>query len=197
MKGLDTDGDTFTLALSGANASSFNMVLSSSGKVASVFVNETTVLDYESSKTKYSLTMTATDTNSAAARTLDFSIVVTDELEPPAAPAAPQVTTTTSAATSMSLSWSAPDNTGPAINDYDVQYREKDASPEATWSSLTHIGTTTTASITGLTDATTYEVQVRAKNPEGTGAWSASGTGTPGTASAPHGAGIRPGNGEH
>ena len=40
-----------------------------------------------------------------------------------------------------------------------------------------HVGTATQATITGLTASTTYQVQVRATNHEGTGAWSASAAG--------------------
>ena len=44
--------------------------------------------------------------------------------------------------------------------------------------------TATTATITGLTNGPTYEVQVRAGNSAGDGAWSASATGTPVAAAA-------------
>ena len=52
-----------------------------------------------------------------------FTISVTDEREPPGVPEAPTFSGET--ADSLTVSWSEPDNTGPPITDYDVQYREK------------------------------------------------------------------------
>ena len=63
----------------------------------------------------------------AGARELEaeqtFTLRVTDEREPPDVPEAPTFSGAT--ADSLQASWSEPDNTGPAITDYDVQYREK------------------------------------------------------------------------
>ena len=72
--------------------------------------------------------------------------------------------------------WSAPDNAGPAITDYD--YRHRTASPRGAWTEVT--GTTITtlsATIASLAENTSYDVQVRATNGDGPGAWSASGSG--------------------
>ena len=49
---------------------------------------------------------------------------------------------------------------GPAISDYDVQYRSDGGT---TFTDHPHTGTGTTATITGLTAGTSYEVQVRAQ----------------------------------
>ena len=63
----------------------------------------------------------------AGARELEaeqtFTIRVTDEREPPEVPEAPVISGET--ADSLTVSWNEPENTGPAITDYDVQYREK------------------------------------------------------------------------
>ena len=63
----------------------------------------------------------------AGARELEaeqtFTIRVTDEREPPEVPEAPVISGET--ADSLTVSWSEPENTGPDITDYDVQYREK------------------------------------------------------------------------
>ena len=48
---------------------------------------------------------------------------VSDEEEPPEAPAAPAVTPEGSG--SLKVSWTEPENRGPAITDYDVRYREE------------------------------------------------------------------------
>ncbi len=86
----------------------------------------------------------------------------------PAAPAAPSLSRAGSGR--LSVSWTAPDDNGPAITDYDVQYRQ---SGTTTWLSWSHTGTSTSAIITGLTNGQTYEVQVRAENGVGESAWSA------------------------
>lgn len=70
------------------------------------------------------------------------------------------------------MSWTAPENAGPAITGYGVRYR---AGTSGSWSSHSHTGTGTSTTITGLTASTGYLVQVRATNAEGTGPWSASG----------------------
>ena len=105
--------------------------------------------------------------------TQTITVTVTDvDTEAPGKPGAPNVSA--SSATSLSVSWSAPDNAGPPITDYDHRHR---TSPDGSWTEVT--GTTSTAlsaTITGLSDGTSYDVQVRATNDEGTGDWSDSGT---------------------
>ena len=75
------------------------------------------------------------------------------------------------------VSWSAPADNGAAIVDYDVQYRAAGGS----WQEHPDDGsyTDTLMTIPGLTNGTTYEVQVRAANSEGESGWSPSGRGTP------------------
>ena len=97
--------------------------------------------------------------------------------EAPGKPAAPTVTAAST--TSLSVSWTAPANAGPAITDYD--YRHRTTSPQGTWTEVT--GTTITtlsATIGSLAENTSYQVQVRATNDEGTGAWSDAGSGRTG-----------------
>ena len=119
----------------------------------------------------------------AQTATQTFTITVTDENEPPSAPDAPSVTADNATPTELSVSWNAPTNTGkPAISDYDVQYR---AGTSGGFTDHAHTGTTTEATLTGLTQNTAYQVQVRATNDEGTGDWSASGTATTAANAAP------------
>ena len=73
------------------------------------------------------------------------------------------------------MSWSAPANTGPPIDDYNVRYL---VAGETIFSAATFDGTGTSTTIEGLTADTEYEVQVLAHNDEGYGAWSDSGTGS-------------------
>ena len=63
------------------------------------------------------------------------------------------------------------------VDGYDVQYRKKDATPPADWSSASVTVTGATATITGLEYSTTYEVEVRSKNSEGESDWSPTGEG--------------------
>ena len=112
----------------------------------------------------------------AGARELEaeqtFTLRVTDEREPPAIPEAPTFSGET--AESLQVSWSEPDNTGPAITDYDVQYREKGT---GRFIDGQHAGPELSLTLDDLEPGTVYEVQVRATNDEGTSNWSESGEG--------------------
>ena len=112
----------------------------------------------------------------AGARELEaeqtLTVRVTNQQEPPGIPAVPVISGET--VDSLTVSWSEPDNTGPAITDYDVQYREKDT---GRFSDGGQEGPGLTLTINDLKAGTVYEVQVRAKNDEGTSGWSDSGEG--------------------
>ena len=112
----------------------------------------------------------------AGARELEaeqtFTIRVTDEREPPGVPEAPVISGKT--ADSLTVSWSEPDNMGPDIDDYDVQYREKDGGPVTV---VNHQETGLSLTLSDLKPGTAYEVQVRARSDEGTGDWSDPGEG--------------------
>ncbi len=94
---------------------------------------------------------------------------------PPAAPpSAPDPPTVTEASTnSVTVSWLAPANDGPAISSYDLRYR-----PGSTgnFTDGPQDVTDTSATIGGLRSDTAYEVQVRASSAAGDGEWSAAGT---------------------
>ena len=115
-------------------------------------------------------------TSGAGARELEaeqtFTIRVTDEREPPEVPEVPVISGET--ADSLEVSWSEPDNTGPAITDYDVQYREKGT---GRFIDGDQQGPGRTLPLSDLEPGTDYEVQVRATNEEGTGGWSDPGEG--------------------
>ena len=64
--------------------------------------------------------------------------------------------------------WNAPEG-GAAVTSYTVQYK---ASTAADWVTASHSGTVTDTEITGLTNATAYDVRVRASNGAGYGQWS-------------------------
>ena len=106
--------------------------------------------------------------------TQEVVVQVTDVDEPPAAPDAPQVTGVST--TELRVQWTEPENRGPPIEDYDYRYRVHE--PAGRWTEVTD--TTIDAletTIAELDPGTSYDVQVRASNDEGTGPWSESGTG--------------------
>ena len=166
VSATDLDDDTLTYTIGGADAASFDIV-STSGQIQTK-----AALDFEM-KSGYSVTVTADDGNGGS-DTITVTISVMDVIERPSRPAAPTITATSGSTESLDVSWDEPDNQGPPITDYDVQYREGSG---GSFTPVTHDGTATTTRITGLTAGTTYQVQVRATNDEGIGEWSASGTG--------------------
>ena len=112
------------------------------------------------------------DDGNGGTDTVTVTIDLTDDVnERPLAPAAPRVTATPNTTDSLTVSWSAPSNTGrPDISSYDLQYRE---GTSGSWNPGPQNVTGTSATITGLTAApTAYQVQVRATNSDGTGPWS-------------------------
>lgn len=83
----------------------------------------------------------------------------------------------------VALSWAAPSNGGSTITDYVVQYR----TPAGSGGFATFpdgVGTTTSATVTGLTNGTAYGFVVSAVNAIGTGAASSEVTSTPAAAAA-------------
>ena len=85
--------------------------------------------------------------------------------------------------TTLKVIWHAPENTGDDIDDYDVQYK-KISDTKFVTDNVTHNGTDTIATITGLQADTSYQVRVRAKsdesdsNGEEIAPWSLVGTGS-------------------
>ena len=185
VSATDADaGTTLAYTLGGADAASFAIV-SSSGQIRT---RAGVSYDYEA-KSDYTVTVTASD--GLATATATVTITVTDVAEPPSAPAAPSVSGVEGSTTSLSVAWTAPANSGkPAISGYDLQYRQ---GTSGSWTVGPADVTGTAATLTGLDGNLTYEVQVRATNADGDGAWSASGSGVPGvsTASGQGGGGSR------
>ncbi len=106
---------------------------------------------------------------------VQFSGGATATVAGPAAdvPDTPSAPTLTAGTTWLEASWTAPDDNGSAITDYDVEYRESSGS----WTDAGHAGTSTTKRIEGLAADTAYEVRVRATNAEGTSGWSPAASG--------------------
>lgn len=85
-------------------------------------------------------------------------------------PAAPSGLSGVRGNTEVALSWSAPTaNNGRAVTDYVVQYSSNNGS---TWTTFSDgVSTTTSATVTGLTNGTSYVFKVAAVNLAGTGTY--------------------------
>ena len=167
----DADGNGLTYSLEGPGSDSFTIV-SSSGQI------RTRVALNHEERSSYSVTVKADDrqnkANSVAAKSV--TITVDNAEEPPSAPSAPTVAGISGSTSSVRVTWDEPANTGPAVTDYDVHYREVGAGGFVLWN---HNGVDRSTIITGLKAGTRYEVQVRSRSPEGTSGWSRSGSGAP------------------
>ena len=161
----DPNRDVLSYSVSGSDAFAIE---SDTGQIT---VSEEASLDYEAGPLSYAVTVTVNDGREGS-DVIEVVISVTDAAEPPSAPAAPSVTGASLA--SVHVDWQAPDNTGPVLTNYDVEYRKQGATG---WTSHAFTGTKTAAEISGLESGATYEARVRAKNAEGTSAWSAPGSG--------------------
>lgn len=91
---------------------------------------------------------------------------------PGTVPSAPVNVTGSPSGTQAVLNWTAPTSTGGyAISDYVVQYRTS-AGP-GSWNTFNDgTSTSTTATVTGLTNGTSYDFRVAATNSRGTGGYS-------------------------
>ena len=174
--GKTGDSATLTYGLAGTDDSSFT-IDSTSGQIFT-----SAALNY-SAKNVYSVAVTVHDgadrnggVDPSEDARINVTITVLDLDEAPGAPAAPTVTAVSS--TSLTASWSAPDNTGPPITDYNLRYRV--ANNGSAFTDAAHSGDSATATLSDLFTTTQYDVQVQAVNDEGTGAWSPSGQGTTG-----------------
>ena len=92
-------------------------------------------------------------------------------------PAAPAISSVTAAASTLAVAWTAPSDTGgEALSSYDLRYILSDAADtaDANWEVAAGVGSLTSLqhTISGLRDSTGYDVQVRAVNATGAGAWS-------------------------
>ena len=184
----DTDNDPLTYTLEGADATSFGFDAATrqlSTKSGVTYDRET--------QSSYAVTLKADDDNGGT-DTIAVTITLTNVIEPPDRPAAPSVTATAGTTDSLSVSWTAPSNTGPAIDNYDLRYREGTG---GSWTTGPQNVSATSATIAGLTANTLYQVQVLATNAEGDSPWSPSGSGQTGALGAPdvpHSLDATPGN---
>ena len=171
ISATDSDGGTLIYSLEGADENSFAIV-ETSGQLQTKAGEK---YNYEE-KNNYSVTVKVEDGQGGSA-TIDVAITVTNVDEPPGKPAAPIVASKT--LNSLTVNWTAPENTGPAISAYDVRYilSSADETVDANWTLKEDVwkssnGGTLEYTISSLDPNTDYDVQVRAESDEGTGEWS-------------------------
>ena len=163
-----------TWSLEGDDADDFT-INSGTGALSMVARDFETPADADGDNV-YEVTVRVTDT---AGRTdaQSIEVTVTDVNEPPGVPAG---LTLSAASGSLTATWSAgaapAGTTPPATTAYNVQYR---LSSDTAWVPLTPGRKDTSATIDGLTGGSTYDVRVRAKNPEDRSAWTVPVSGTP------------------
>ena len=178
----DPDGDALTYTLDSASAEAF--AIDGDGAIT---VAGAVALDHEA-KPSWSVTVSVSDgkasdgtADPAVDATHSLTINVADVGEPPGAPpTAVEVTGTSN--TSVRVSWTAPpaETDRPAVTGYDLRWFEGASDPDldSQWSTRALEEAATSTTITGLHAGSTYRVQVRAKNADGGGPWSDSGSGS-------------------
>ena len=99
------------------------------------------------------------------------------------APSAPAITDVTRSDSTLAVVWTAPADTGGGVTAYDVRYIEtsEDETVDANWTVRDNAWESGDLryNVISLTNATEYDVQVRAVNSAGDGVWSDTETGTP------------------
>ena len=176
----DDDGDTLTYSLSGDDAASFAI-----GAGGAITVKSGTTLDHEA-KASYAFTAEVTDgedvdgaaeDSATTDDTIAVTVTVTNVEEPPGAPTG--VAATAASATELSVTWTAPSDSGAvAVAGYVLRWVAGEADPadDSKWTETGDTGAGTSATIADLTADTVYRVQVRARG-DGAGPWSGSGAG--------------------
>ena len=182
-------GDPLTYSLEGQDAASFDIDKSTGQLITKAALQA----DGANAKLIYIVNVKVEDSRGGEDTLNPITIRVENDNEPPAAPMAPTVvsgedsSSTTDAdesTTTLKMIWHEPENMGPDIDGYEVQYKK---TTDASYALIQNIsGTATTISPTdGLEAATVYQVRVRATSGESDNTdgeeiapWSLTGTGS-------------------
>ena len=168
----DPEGDDVAYSLTGITAGLFD-IDASSGQVKT---KES--LNFEA-KSAYEVMFSASDpAGSGNSAGIDLIIEVTDvDTEAPGTPEKPAVSPDPDDGhQALAFKWAPPENSGPPITSYVVQYRIEGSGDE--WNQVTVDGSGLMTTVSGLESDTEYEAQVRAVNDEGESKWSESGKGS-------------------
>ena len=153
----DVESSDLTYILEGDDAASFE-IDASTGQLSTAGGVE---YDFESGKTSYSVTVTATDEHDGVTRR-PVTITITDVEEKPGTPPAPDVDSAT--LESLTISWQEPENTGPEVNDYNLRYRKGNSGP---WEDAGFEGSERTTILEDLEQSQDYQIQVQAQERRG------------------------------
>ena len=145
--------------------------------------NETTLTvntadnDIDESNGAFTATI-LTDTDYALFASRSSASIIIDDDE---GPSAPTISSLTPEDGRLTVTWTAPQDGG-SVTAYDLRHRP--SPPAQGWQTWTLIDSATMGAlqrdITGLTNRVEYDIQVRAVNDDGDGAWSEIARGTPG-----------------
>ena len=154
----DADGEELTYGLAGTDVLLFR-IDDLTGQIET-----RRSLDHEA-RQSYALMVSASDGTDTT--TVELTIRVLDEDEPPGRPGQPTVRPVDGSVTSLLATWFRVSNAGrPLVGGYDLQYR-KEGDPD--WADGPPNVPFPRAEVGGLEADTAYEVQVRAVNAEGEG----------------------------
>ncbi len=125
----------------------------------------------------------------AVAGTVNGTATASTAITPVAKPAAPTGLSATGGATEVTLSWTNPNNA--TITGYEYRQRTSGSSTWGEWTAIASSGATTTShTVTGLTNYTRYDFQLRAVGLSGDGAASTTESAIPRPAGAPDAPGL-------
>ena len=173
---MDANSITLTYSLAGQDADSFD-IEESTGQIMTK-----AALNHEA-KGSYTVLVVVNDDGDGGSDVITVTISVTDVSERPSKPAAPTVemveddpeTSDDESTMMLKVSWVAPDTAGPAIDDYDVEYR---AGTTGTFMDGPQGVAGTSTTIDSLDANTSYQVRVKANSDdEQDSLWSLTGTG--------------------
>ena len=172
IEAADPEDDDVTYSLAGVGARTF-AIDPTRGQVKTK-----EPLNFEA-RNSYKIKLVASDLDGSGDSTgIDVTISVADvDTEAPGTPKRPSVSPDAEQGhEALLVEWTAPDNAGPPITSFDLQYRVEGSSEK--WNRVKVDASDAEEKILGLESDNAYEVQVRAVNEEGEGQWSESGKGS-------------------
>ena len=164
----DENGDTLVYSLAGNDVEFFDI----NPDTGQLRISSGSYELYYTDESSYTFHVEARDGNGGTAR-VAVTVYVVYPLDRPRVSRA--------GSTSLSVTWTAPSGAGTAITEYELRYRRQGTSA---WTEGDSSYTATSATLSGLREATGYEAQIRAYHDDDGvfGPWSESGVGNTGNA---------------